>query len=103
MEGGLKKMGNKEQNYFKIKKQISIDNLAMAQSKLDHLDLQLKVLGERFEHDKKIYEDQIIHMQEVEKEMEKRIPALQKKIDAGYTHIDQKTGKAYKGFDDIHI
>ena len=92
----------RNENYFKTKLQISKDNLTMAKSKLDHLDIQLRLLGERFEYDKKIYEDQIIHMQNTVTEMEKRIPNLEKKIEQGYSHVDLRTGKAYKSFNAIH-
>jgi len=64
----------KEQNYFKTKLEISKETLVMAESKVEHLDIQLKLLGERFEHDKKVYEDQIVHMQDTITEMKKRIP-----------------------------
>jgi len=92
----------KEQNYFKTKLEISKETLVMAESKVEHLDIQLKLLGERFEHDKKVYEDQIVHMQDTITEMKKRIPQLEKKIEQGYTHVDLKTGKAFKSFEAIH-
>ena len=92
----------RNENYFKIKLESSKDTLAMAKSKLDHLDIQLRLLGERFEYDKKIYEDQIKHMQNTVTEMNKRIPNLEKKIEQGYTHVDLRTGKAYKSFEAIH-
>ena len=86
----------REENYFKIKLQNSIDTLVMAKSKLDHLDIQINVLKVRFDHDKKVYDDQAIHMQNIVDNMEKRIPELEKKIEKGYTTIDMKTGKAFK-------
>ena len=93
----------REENYFKIKLQNSIDTLAMARSKLDHLDVQINVLKVRFDHDKKVYDDQAIHMQNIVDTMEKRIPELEKKIEKGYTTIDMKTGKAFKSFEAKHI
>ena len=89
----------REENYFKIKLQNSIDTLVMAKSKLEHLDIQINLLKVRFDHDKKVYDDQAIHMQNVVKNMEKRIPELEKKIEKGYTTIDMKTGKAFKSFE----
>ena len=100
MEGGIIM---REENYFKIKLQNSIDTLAMAKSKLDHLDIQINLLKVRFDHDKKVYDDQAIHMQNIVKDMEKRIPELEKKIENGYTTIDMRTGKAYKSFKDRHV
>ena len=88
----------REENYFKIKLQTSIDNLVMAKSKLDHLDIQINLLKIRFDHDKKVYDDQAIHMQNIVENMEKRIPELEKKIEKGYTTIDMRTGKAFKSF-----
>lgn len=96
MEGGIIM---REENYFKIKLQNSIDTLVMAKSKLEHLDIQINLLKVRFDHDKKVYDDQAIHMQNVVKNMEKRIPELEKKIEKGYTTIDMKTGKAFKSFE----
>ena len=89
----------REENYFKIKLQNSIDTLAMARSKLDHLDIQINVLKVRFDHDKKVYDDQAVHMQNIVDNMEKRIPELEKKIEKGYTTIDMRTGKAFKSFE----
>ena len=100
MEGGLIM---REENYFKIKLQNSIDTLAMAKSKLDHLDIQINLLKVRFDHDKKVYDDQAIHMQNIVENMIKRIPELEKKIEKGYTTIDMRTGKAYKSFTDRHV
>ena len=93
----------REENYFKIKLQNSIDTLVMAKSKLDHLDIQINVLKVRFDHDKKVYDDQAIHMQNIVDNMEKRIPELEKKIEKGYTTIDMRTGKAFKSFEAKHI
>ena len=93
----------REENYFKIKLQNSIDTLAMARSKLDHLDVQINVLKVRFDHDKKVYDDQAIHMQNIVDTMEKRIPELEKKIEKGYTTIDMRTGKAFKSIEAKHI
>lgn len=92
----------RNENYFEKKLEISKETLAMAESKVEHLDIQLKLLGERFEHDKKVYEDQIVHMQDTITEMKKRIPQLEKKIEQGYTHVDLRTGKAFKSFEAIH-
>ena len=69
----------REENYFKIKLQNSIDTLSMAKSKLEHLDIQINLLKVRFDHDKKVYDDQTIHMQDIVKNMEKRIPELEEK------------------------
>ena len=93
----------REENYFKIKLQNSIDTLAMAKRKLDHLDVQINVLKARFDHDKKVYDDQAIHMQDIVSNMEKRIPELEKKIEKGYTTIDMRTGKSFKSFEAKHI
>lgn len=93
----------REENYFKIKLQNSIDTLAMAKRKLDHLDIQINLLKIRFDHDKKVYDDQAIHMQDIVSNMEKRIPELEKKIEKGYTTIDIRTGKAFKSFEAKHI
>lgn len=93
----------REENYFEIKLQMSIDTLSMAKRKLEHLDIQINLLKVRFDHDKKVYDDQAIHMQNIVKDMEKRIPKLEKKFKEGYTTIDMRTGKAYKSFDDHHI
>ena len=92
----------REENYFKIKLENSKSTLVMAKSKLDHLDIQMNVLKVRFDHDKKVYDDQAKHMQEIVVNMEKRIPQLEKKIEQGYSHIDHKSGKAYKSFEAIH-
>ena len=92
----------RNENYFKIKLETSKETLTMAESKLGHLDLQLIKLKERFDHDKKVYEDQIVHMQNTVSEMNKRIPNLEKKLTEGYTHFDNRTGKAYKSFEAIH-
>jgi len=96
-------MGNKEQNYFKQKLEISEETLSMAKRKLEHLDIQIEVLKKQFDYNRKIYDDQAKHMQEIVKEMEKRIPMLEKKIAQGYTHVDLKSGKAYKSFEGIHV
>jgi len=93
----------REENYFKGKLQISKDNLVMAKSKLEHLDIQINLLKIRFDHDKKVYDDQAIHMQEIVSDMEKRIPELEKKIEKGYTTIDMKSGKAFKSFKARHV
>ena len=93
----------REENYFKIKLQMSIDTLAMAKRKLEHLDIQINLLKVRFDHDKKVYDDQAIHMQNIVKDMEKRIPDLEKKIEKGFTTIDMRTGKGYKSFTDRHV
>ena len=93
----------RDENYFEKKLEVSKDTLAMAHSKLEHLDIQMENLKIRFEHDKKVYNDQAKHMQEIAKNMEERIPKLEKKLAKGYTHFDNRTGKAYKSFDDIHI
>lgn len=92
----------RDENYFEKKLVISKDTLKMAKRQLEHLDVQINVLKVRFDYDKKVYDDQAVHMQDTVTEMEKRIPALQKKLDAGYTHVDLKTGKAYKSFEAIH-
>lgn len=93
----------REENYFKIKLANSQETLLMAKSKLEHLDIQMNLLELRFEHDKKVYNDQVIHMQKIVVSMEKRIPELEKKIAQGYTTIDMRTGKAYKSFTDRHV
>jgi len=93
----------REENYFKIKLQNSIDTLAMTKNKLESLDIQINLLKVRFDHDKKVYDDQTIHMQNIVKDMEKRIPELEKKIEQGYTTIDMRTGKAYKSFKERHV
>ncbi len=93
----------REENYFKIKLQMSIDNLSMAKRKLEHLDIQINLLKVRFDHDKKVYDDQAIHMQNIVKDMEKRIPKLEKKLKEGYTTIDMRTGKAFKSFEARHV
>lgn len=93
----------REENYFKIKLQNSIDTLSMAKRKLEHLDIQINLLKVRFDHDKKVYDDQAIHMQNIVLDMEKRIPELEKKIEKGFTTIDMRTGKGYKSFTDKHV
>ena len=75
----------------------------MAKRKLEHLDIQINLLKVRFDHDKKVYDDQAIHMQNIVRNMEKRIPELEKKIEKGFTTIDMKTGKGYKSFTDRHV
>lgn len=100
MEGGIIM---REENYFKIKLQNSIDTLSMAKRKLEHLDIQINLLKVRFDHDKKVYDDQAIHMQNIVLDMEKRIPELEKKIEKGFTTIDMRTGKGYKSFTDKHV
>ena len=42
-------------------------------------------------------------MQNIITDMKKRIPELEKKIKAGYTTIDIRTGKAFKSFKERHI
>lgn len=100
MEGGIIM---REENYFKIKLRMSIDTLSMAKRKLEHLDIQMNLLKVRFDHDKKVYDDLAIHMQNIVKDMEKRIPELEKKIEKGFTTIDMRTGKGYKSFTDRHM
>ena len=95
MEGGIIM---REENYFKIKLRNAKDTLVMAERSLESLDIQINLLKVRFDHDKKVYDDQAIHMQNIVKSMEKRIPELEKKIEKGYTTIDMKTGKAFKSF-----
>jgi len=92
----------RNENYFEKKLEMAKESILFAKSKLEHLDVQMKALQVRFEHDQKVYNDQAKHMQEVVKEMEKRVPALEKKIEQGYSHIDLRTGKAFKSFEAIH-
>ena len=100
MEGGIIM---REENYFEKKLEISKDTLSFAKNQLEHLDNQIKNLQVRFDHDLKVYNDQIIHMQNTVKAMKENIPLLEKKIKDGYTSIDMETGKAYKSFKDRHI
>ncbi len=93
----------REENYFKIKLENSKGTLAMAKRKLEHLDIQINLLKVRFDHDKKVYDDQAIHIQNIVKDMEKRIPELEKKIEKGFTTIDMRTGKAFKSFEERHV
>ena len=93
----------REENYFIKKLENSIETLQMAKSKLEHLDIQINLLKVRFEHDKKIYNDQTLHMQKIVSNMEKRIPELEKKLAQGYTTIDMRTGKAFKSFTERHV
>ena len=93
----------RNENYFEKKLEMSIGKLGMAKRKLEHFDIQMENLIVRFEHDKKVYNDQTKHMQEIVVDMEKRIPKLEKKLKQGYTHFDNRTGKAYKSFEAIHI
>jgi hypothetical protein len=93
----------REENYFEKKLATCKETLASAERKLEHLDIQLIKLKERFDHDKKVYDDQVIHMQNIVSDMKKRIPGLEKKIEQGYSTIDIRTGKAYKSFKDRHI
>ena len=93
----------REENYFVKKLEMAKETIVFAKSNLDHLDVQINVLQVRFEHDKKVYNDQAIHMQNVISDMEKRIPDLEKKIAQGYTTIDMRTGKGYKSFDARHV
>lgn len=93
----------REENYFEKKLETCKETLVSADRKLDHLDMQLLHLEARYEHDKKVYGDQIIHMQNIVTDMKKRIPTLEKKIKQGYTTVDLHTGKAYKSFKDRHI
>ena len=92
----------RNENYFEVKLASAKETLTMAERKLEHLDIQMQKLKERFDHDKKVYDDQAKHMQEIISEMKKRIPQLEKKLEQGYSHFDVKTGKAYKSFDEIH-
>lgn len=93
----------REENYFEKKLETCKETLAGAKTKINDLDIQMMKLKERFEHDKKVYNDQTIHMQNTIKDMEKRIPELKKKLKAGYTTIDMRTGKAFKSFKERHI
>jgi len=93
----------REENYFVKKLEMAKEAIVYAKNKLDHLDVQISVLQVRFEHDKKVYNDQVINMQETISIMEKRIPELEKKIEQGYTTIEPTTGKAYKSFEERHI
>lgn len=92
----------REENYFEIKLRTCEETLASAQSKLEHLDIQIKNLELRFEHDKKIYNDQAIHMQNIIVDMKKRIPKLKKRIAKGYIAYDIRTDKGYKSYKDLH-
>ena len=92
----------REENYFEKKLEMSKDKLAMAKRKLEHFDIQMEVLKVRFEHDKKVYNDQIIHMQYVVTEMKKRIPKLEKRLKKGYRVFDVRANKGYKSFEDMH-
>jgi len=93
----------REENYFKIKLETSKETLQMAQSKLEHLDVQINLLELRFEADKKIYNDQVTRAQLIVSDMKKRIPKLEDKIEKGYVAIDMRTGKAYKSYTDRHV
>ncbi len=93
----------REENYFEKKLETSRETLSMAENQLEHLDIQISNLKLRFDHDLKVYNDQIIHMQKIVKAMKENIPLIEKKIKDGYTSIDMKTGKAYKSFKDRHI
>ena len=90
----------REENYFVKKLEMAKESIIFAKSKLDHLDVQINVLNVRFEHDKKVYNDQAKHMQEIIADMEKRIPEYEKKIAQGYVAVDMRTGKAYKSFNE---
>ena len=100
MEGGIIM---REENYFEIKLRSAKDTLVMAERRLESLDIQINLLKVRFDHDKKVYDDLAIHMQNIVKDMEKRIPDLEKKIEKGYTTVDMKTGKAFKSFKDKQV
>jgi hypothetical protein len=93
----------RDENYFEKKLEMSKDKLAMAKRKIEHFDIQMENLIIRFDHDKKVYNDQVKHMQDIIINMQKRIPKLEKKLAKGYTHYDVRTGKAYKSFNAIHI
>ena len=93
----------RKENYFVKKLQIVKESMLYAKSTLDHLDVQINLLKARFDHDKKVYNDQAIRMQQVIRDGEKRIPELEKKIAQGFTTIDMRTGKAFKSFSDRHI
>ena len=92
----------REENYFEKKLETSKETLAIAQRKIEHLDLQMLKEKERFDYNMGIYNAQIIHMQNIVKNMEERIPELEKKLEQGYKVIDIRTGKAYKSFKERH-
>lgn len=92
----------REENYFEKKLESSKETLVMAERRIEHLDLQILKLKERFDHDMKVYNDQTTHMQNIVDEMKKRIPGLEKKLKEGYKAIDLRTGKAYKSFKARH-
>ena len=93
----------REENYYQIKLNTCKETLDMAKRRIEHLDIQILKLKERFDHDKKVYDDQAKHMQNIITDMEKRIPDLEKKLKQGYTTIDLRTGKSYKSFKARHI
>lgn len=92
----------REENYFKIKLENCKETLAMAQSKIEHLDIMMENLRIRFEYDQKVYNDQAIHMQEIIKDMKTRIPKLERQIKKGYKAVNIRTGKGYKSFEARH-
>lgn len=93
----------REENYFEKKLATCKETLAMAQRRVEHLDIQMQKLDERYNHDKNLYNDQTKHMQNIISDMEKRIPELEKKLKKGYTTIDLYTGKNYTSFKERHI
>ena len=92
----------REENYFKVKLQISKDTLAYTISQLESADLQIKTLIKRHEYDLEIFNQKVSHLQQIEKNMKERLISLQKKIDDGYVAIDMNTGKGYKSRDAMH-
>lgn len=93
----------REENYYEKKIEVCKETRDFAKRKIEHLDIQMIKLQERFDHDKRVYDDQTKHMQNIIKDMEKRIPELEKKLSQGFTTIDLKTGKEYKSFKDRHM
>lgn len=93
----------REENYFEIKLENCKETLNMAQRKLEHLDIQIKNLELRFEHDKKGYNDQAIHMQAIVEDMNKRIPKLEKQLKKGFRAYNVRTGKGYSSYEAMHI
>ena len=93
----------RNENYFKIKLENCRETLQMATMELEHLDIQMAHLKEKYDYDKAHYNDRATRMQEIVADMKKRIPKLEKQISKGYVAIDMRTGKGYKSVEERHI
>ena len=93
----------REENYFEKKLEICKETLSAAERKVEHLDIQMANLQLRFDHDKKIYNEQTKDQQLIIKEMKERIPKLEKQIEKGFKTINIQTGEGYKSFEEKHI